>query len=111
MQELVAINVKQCDMGEAFTRQLSANAIKLRQFLNRCGATKLSMRWTVRENYYVFLVFLFCYDFNEKRVSQPIEPLARIDLLCRSERAFEHKKTELAKKLSAALEPVKKTEK
>ena len=111
MQELVAFNVKQCDMGEAFTRQLSANAIKLRQFLNRCGATKLSMRWTVRENYYVFLVFLFNYDFNEKRVSQPIEPLARIDLLCRSERAFEHKKTELAKKLSAALEPVKKTDK
>ena len=107
MQELVAFNVKKCDMGEAFTRQLSSNGIKMRQYLNRCGSSKLTMKWTVRENYYIFLVFLFSYDFSEKRVAQPIEPLARIDLLCRSERSFEHKKVELAKKLMAVLEPEK----
>ena len=66
------------------------------------------MKWGVRENYYLFLVFLFSYDFSEKRFAQPIELLTRIDLICRSECSFEHKRGELAKKLSAVLLAVKK---
>ena len=108
IQELVAFNIKRIELGDAFKHQLSINAIKIREHLNRCGSSKFTMKWGIHEKYYIFLVYLFSFDVKMKRVLHPIESLARIELKSRTHRSFEHKRNELIKKIKCVTRTCKK---